>query len=439
MNQIDRCLLKVLYVLLIAGTMGLNLEGQLETASADSENPQVLEIKYDALKALVLEKNGRVKAARLDQSAARQRQGAFFFRSFFPRASIFGAQEAFSIDDAKIKTEPTYGIEFTSQLFNGGHDLIESKVRDLETEKRELIYRKVVAEEVLEARDLFWDMLSLQKRISLLKEMLATNAKNLQSALKRIRSGVATASDKFEFEMKEVDLKRDLSKSEMSFRQKQAQFQQVLGLELRTQLKLVQKFEHNHDFSDVLNPGPKLREYLYQDGLIEAEQRDLLSQQEDRSLLPKLEAFAGYKRYNEREEEDTPFGPGKKDEGVAGLRLVLDIDNLFATRSESHALKSEAVAQRERARYLKDVTNINIKNDFEEIRFLDELVHDAEENITRAKKYYELTLSEYVRGVKNSPDVLGASEKLFEREFNLIEIIRDFQKVRARILVTQEK
>ena len=39
--------------------------------------------------------------------------------------------------------------------------------------------------------------------------------------------------------------------------------------------------------------------------------------------------------------------------------------------------------------------------------------HNAEENIKRAERYYRLTQSEYNRGVKNSPDVLGASQRLF--------------------------
>ena len=68
------------------------------------------------------------------------------------------------------------------------------------------------------------------------------------------------------------------------------------------------------------------------------------------------------------------------------------------------------------------------------VSFLHDQVHAAEENIARATKYHDLTKSEYARGVKNSPDMLGAAEKLFEMRHKRLEIIRDYQIAKGHIL-----
>ncbi len=45
--------------------------------------------------------------------------------------------------------------------------------------------------------------------------MLEINAKNISAASKRIRSGVATESDRLEFEMHAVELRLDRDRTEM--------------------------------------------------------------------------------------------------------------------------------------------------------------------------------------------------------------------------------
>ncbi|OYZ13487.1 MAG: hypothetical protein B7Y39_17580, partial [Bdellovibrio sp. 28-41-41] len=76
----------------------------------------------------------------------------------------------------------------------------------------------------------------------------------------------------------------------------------------------------------------------------------------------------------------------------------------------------------------------HIENEVAELKLLHSQVHDAEENIVRAEKYYKLTQSEYARGVKNSPDMLSASEKIFEVKNKRLEILKDFNLKQAHVL-----
>ncbi|MNL53759.1 hypothetical protein D3C87_1770300 [compost metagenome] len=49
------------------------------------------------------------------------------------------------------------------------------------------------------------------------------------------------------------------------------------------------------------------------------------------------------------------------------------------------------------------------------------------------KKYYEMTLAEYKRGVKNSADLDGATTSYYENQRRLIELERDLTLVVEKI------
>ena len=69
-----------------------------------------------------------------------------------------------------------------------------------------------------------------------------------------------------------------------------------------------------------------------------------------------------------------------------------------------------------------------------ELTFLHSQVHAAEENVKRATRYYALTQNEYSCGVKNSPDVVGASDRLLENQLMELRLLRDFQISRSHVL-----
>ena len=117
-----------------------------------------------------------------------------------------------------------------------------------------------------------------------------------------------------------------------------------------------------------------------------------------------------------------------------GIRLSLSLESAIQGNAEATALNSEAQAAKSEAKFMKREVENHIHSEMTELRLLHSLVHEAEENITRANRYYKLTQSEYSRGVKNSPDVLGASEKVFEANKRYLEILKDFQVSKTHIL-----
>jgi outer membrane protein TolC len=154
-------------------------------------------------------------------------------------------------------------------------------------------------------------------------------------------------------------------------------------------------------------------------------------------LWPQLEAFAGYNQYNEREKEYSD--ESERRETVVGLRVRMSLAHGLSAIKDSSAFRKQALAEQHEADFQKKSFAVALENEKRRLSFLHDQVHEAEENIDRAERYYKLTQSEYARGVKNSPDVLGAADKLYGRREKYFEILRDFQVARSQALAVLGK
>jgi outer membrane protein len=174
---------------------------------------------------------------------------------------------------------------------------------------------------------------------------------------------------------------------------------------------------------------------LFNDLAIQGEQNILASQKNKRERWPKLDAYAAIKRYNEQiESAGQDAANDMKNESVIGLRITMNLGSGFESNREAKALFIEAQAARTFAAYEKQQIEIDIKSEMAQLKSLFEQIQETDQNIKRAENYYKFTQSEYNRGVKNSPDVLGASEKLFDTKNKHLETIKNYQVAKAHLI-----
>jgi outer membrane protein TolC len=388
------------------------------------------EIRSENIKSLLEARNPRVSAANLSSEAAAKREGAFV-RSFLPSVEAYAAQEKFKKGRGPAKDQPAYGVEASINLFNGGKDWLNGRSVSLEAEKKKSGGQRVLSEELEKARSAYWELRYLQEKSSLLKSTLEVNQKNLDSALRRIRSGVATKSDQFEFEMKEVELRREQAETALKIATGEKALALLLGLG-DAKLSFPESLAHDHAYEEVLKHSPEDHSFLFREAEIEAEQADIASSSRGRDWWPKLDAYAAFNQYNEREEDFANKADRK--ESVVGLRLSLSLSAGAESVFESAALAKETEAAKALGEFQRDEIKNHIDAEIASLKLLHDQVHEAEENIRRASGYYNITQSEYARGVKNSPDVLGAADKLYDMQHKRLEIIRDFQVAKGHIL-----
>jgi outer membrane protein len=392
---------------------------------------QATEIDSNNLKELLQSKNVKIESSKLELDAAQEREVSIA-RSFLPSIELHGSQESFKVGKLEQKNEPAYGAEAKINLFNGGRDQIHSEIRSLQAQKKNYQLLRVQAEELEKARNLYWQILYAREKIELLNAGIATNNENLKAAERRIRGGVATESDRFEFEIKNTELTQELNEIKLQQNSNISTLALMLGFDDPKELSFNEKLEHEHDIASFLKHSIKDHEFLYKENELQASESSLEATSQSRTWWPKVDAFASYNQYNERDKEFA--NASDRTESAVGLKATLSLANALDSASESRAFRQQAISSQKLAEMQKQEIEIHIENEMAELELLHSQVHQAEENITRAEKYYKLSLSEYARGVKNSPDILGASEKLLNMKDKKISIIRDFQLAKVHIL-----
>lgn len=396
---------------------------------------QPVNVDSSNLKELLETRNARVHSAKFSKGAAESREG-FLKRSFMPSVSVYGGQETFRSGTLSQRSQPVYGAEVSVNLFNSGRDRIENQVRELETEKRQFQIQRVTSEELEKARATYWQVLYLKEKVRLLKEVLKVNKQNLSDAMRRIKGGVATNTDRFEFEMKDVDLKRELAEAEVQFLNQKRYLSVQLGVNDVSTLDFKEEFFHDHQSDSDIGELKNRYEFLIKEAEIQSQQYALSSEDKKRSWWPKLDAFAAYNQYNQRVDSagtDAVTQDMRRDIAI-GLKLSMNIPSGFEANREADSMAKEQMATNSLVEYQKKEIEMDLLSDISELKLMHDLVHEAEENIGRAQRYYSLTQSEYKRGVKNSPDVLGAAEKLFNMKNRRLEIIKNYQVAKSHIL-----
>lgn len=394
-------------------------------------NAEVISVNSDNLKELLENRNQNFTAQKLEIQSIEKRQG-FLTRSFLPSLELSGANETFKMGREPEKSQPIYGAELKINLYNGGQDQLESNARKLELSQKKSESLRKNSDFLLYARQIYWNLLYNQDIMNLLKSAIENNEQNLKLASRRIQSGVATQTDRFEFEMKITDLNQELKEAQVNHQLLMREMNLLLNLKPNESFQIPKQLQHQHDFEKLLEHNEKDHEFLYQETQLEAEVSKLRAKKESRAYWPKIDAFAAYHQNNEREEEFR--NERDRTESVLGLRMTISLSQGLESQNQAASQRLQAQALESRAQYKKREVEIHIDNELSELELKHDQIHAAEENINRAEKYYNLTKSEYSRGVKNSPDVLGASEKLFDTKRKHLEIVRDFQIAKSHVL-----
>lgn len=391
-----------------------------------------VEIRASRLREFLEERNYRVQSLRYLVSAAEIREG-YLGRSFFPRLEAHIGAEMFRHGSESFISDTSYGIDLSVNLYNGGQDRLEGQIRSALTDRRRSEATRISSDELGRARVSYWTALYERERLEILKKSLAVNTENQKAAERRIRSGVATESDRVEFEMKQVDLIREQAAAEVKMQVEMQNLAVLLGIDHEAELVLPEALSHEHEYEIELKHSADDHAFIYKETEIQAQVSGLEAEKRKRKLWPKLDAYATYARVGERELVRS-LNQEDRQETALGIRLSFPFADGYEALRESAAFAKEAQAAEMTARLMRHETEAHIHNELAELKLLHDQVHDAEKNIERAEKYYRLTQSEYQRGVKNSPDVLGASEKLLETRLKRLEMVRDFQLAKAHVL-----
>ena len=402
------------------------------TWAADSheKSAEKQKIAFSDLSKIVMEKNENVEAANLHTTAQKLRTGRLG-RSFMPQLSATAGAEQFRNGTSDFQPQDYWKIEGTFNLYRGGRDRLEDKIRSTNLNLSRTLFSAVFQKELKEARLAYWNILAFSRQIADRNEALKINETNLRSAKRRAGAGLTTTADAKQFELHRISLNREIAKLKLEMDLSRNQLALASGLNEHKNIEVVGEFPEvsSKDFDIPKALTDKHLTVKLQKDLETIEQ--LKANQSSAWWQPRVDLYADVGLPALSDETDRAVG--KRIEQTAGIRFTVDLGQGFEDHREASARQAEAASFRKKAAHAVregEALDHELKHD---LSVLAELIGSADQDVQVAESFLKLTESEFNRGVKNGPDLLEAVQKYFDFRDKRTEYYRDFFTTKAEL------
>lgn len=403
---------------LLAAPMLLLLASPAGFASNNAQALQSLEQQMLANNPQVLALESKVEA---QKATVQSRTGAYY-----PELALVAGYE-----ENKTRLEPSAGylgyLNASWNIFKGGEDAYrreissrEARISQLDLELKKRALRR-------ELRELYFQILAHKKQLLVLDEKEVFLKRQRQMADKKISAGLTSNVDGLEVDLEENSL----------FSERQAIASEISRL--REDLRLLLHGDvpegaisatdsfiwapKELPIEKVLLTNPAIQRQEFMEEVAQTK----VSQQRS-GFIPRLDLNASYGQI-------TPAysNPAQESESKVALLMTWNLfsgmTNYYESKAASFEAKSQSLEKKNTATEVKK-TLVNLATQ------KDSLVKIHEFQIKRlslVQKYYELTLAEYKRGVKNFPDLQSATSSFFEAKLKMIGLEKDISIVDSKI------
>lgn len=341
---------------------------------------------------------------------------------FFPAFSLEGGQLFAKHEEEKASGHFLFG-KAEWNLYRGGFDRaqIQKAQLSLDLERKKLQFTKSKIRN--EVSKHYYELLFILEGLSLKERALAMNDEQMKLARTKKNSGFTSQADVIEFELRNAMLQSDLLLLKQDREQKSKELAFDLGLK-PTQAILSIK-GHLHRDPTKLDQAKLLEQLkLNNISIIESESIYQGSEWDKKSnfaeYLPRFDIEAQYGRLA----SDELVYPGDTNYSVM-LKVSIPLFSGLETVYSQRALNSLLQAQRYEVLNQNRSLELELENILDSITMLNQRLDIEEKNLSLSEEYYKITLAEYKRGVKNSPDMVGASERLLDARIRNLEFRRD--------------
>lgn len=388
-------------------------------------------IRYDELPQLIEERNNNVASGRLALDAAQAVTG-HLTRSYLPEVGLHVGAEAFRTGPYSPTTQPLGGVDFSMNLFRGGKDAIEEDVNVTQASVAKVRSRQTFHDELAKAQGLYWEVAYQQEAAEIVTNTLQSNERGYQAANQRYNRGLVTKTDLLEFSIYRGQLQEALESSRHELQLLNISLRSILGLPETAVIFTETRIHHQHDdqlikktFKVSDTPGVALLN-------LNANIADLQTSKAKRWWVPELEIYGTYSLYTLRER----FYPNLVDriDIAVGVRLHIPLFDRFQGSVEVRKNSFLTASAEKQAEQKARTVTAQIQVTQGEMTHLHELIHISEHRISEGQSYLNQTIDEYNRGVKNSPDVLSAIERLqsFRRQY--LDRRKDYNRAKVRLM-----
>ena len=349
-------------------------------------------------------------------------------RSFLPKLTLSYGQEKFTTGPYYNATQPYGGINAEVNLFNSGRDSILSEKINREAEIA-LIESDMARIQVLaELRRTLSHYAYLSEVRQILKTALEQNETNLEKARKRVNGGLGSNTDLLDFKQQKVQLGQELATLEFELGVASRMISTLLGIDPKESIEI--NFANAHpDHADEKGFAITGKSRLVKRAELEQGLASLELKRTERWWTPSVDLYAYALRFTQKEREYNPSEA--RNDVTLGFKFTFPIFDggeglrtAAATKALARARSAEVTA--------KNLEIERISQDaIKRLELAHNLIHGSEENVQIMNDYRQGILSEYARGIKNSPDVLQASQRWIEAKSRYAEVKKNYHFARV--------
>lgn len=349
--------------------------------------------------------------------------------AFYPTLNAIGGLGQNKTDDLPEAEKGTLVyLEGKLNLFNGFKDLtirnhteidIKIAILELESKKRELR---------LQLTELASDMIRFHKVHDILTEEFQITQTQKKMAAKKVNAGLTGTIDNLEFELREDEIKIEQNQIQKKHEEAHQKLVELFGEDILDQDLAKVYFSQASILATAIAPIRIENTLGYQKTEMEKAKHELEKQEIRSELLPTLEFTYSLGRITPSEETSFKFSESKY-ALLLTVPLFSGFDSFYKIKAANFKINS--------ADKLRRQTAIIIGSEFQILKTkmseLNSLFQIHERKLLNSQKYFNLTLAEYKRGVKNSPDLVGATERLYSTKKKKYEILSDMEILKAKL------
>lgn len=357
-------------------------------------------------------KNAELKASILEKDSNKS--------SFYPELNIVtGVGSEYTKDKSETEKGGILYLDSKINLYNGSKDKNNLNISDSKTIKAKIEKTLEQRKVQINAYKIIQELNTLTEINKLIDSEKENNKNQSNWAKKKADAGLTTNADLLDFQIKESSLENELSINKLKISENETELLNLFGNNVRRDevITNIRATESELNLKD--NLPTTLNETLLLEDLKISNYELQKSQSGFRPKLD-LEAKAG---------NITPTSKilSDKSEHQIALTLTIPLFSGFSTQTEvQKSVNEKAIKEKSLRNYQNNISSI-IELEKRKIDLNKNLLKNQEDILLKAIKFYEQTINEYKRGIKNSSDLISSSDRVLELKIKTQEIKKEIK------------
>jgi outer membrane protein len=303
-------------------------------------------------------------------------------------------------------------LRVVQNVYTGGAITSQLSIARLIEEKRTLEYEALVNRVSMDVRLAFYDVLLNRAKIRVHEQSVRVYEEELKTQRERFETGIVGSLNVSRAEVALANEQPELIDAQTRLQNSNLQLAQLIGFdatgkplsnfEAAGQLQYAPRHPDLNEclaYADVTRPEIRARQID-----VEIENQQLVLDRSD--TRPRVEAFAGYEVYSER---DPAVGPEFNHGFIVGLNATWHIFDGYATRGRLQATR----ARRDAAQYALNAAKLSVASDvrsaFLDLQQAERVLQSETRNVQNADESLEIAKGNLTAGLGTQLDILQAA------------------------------